>query len=69
MGGFFFLPVKKFWIQKIFAIAMLEILVDCSVACNQYTSHLMRPNGIMNHIWYKHTIMLPSIWHETRYHT
>ena len=50
MGGFFFLPVKKFWIQKIFAIAMLEILVDCSAASNQYTSSLMQPSGIVNHM-------------------
>ena len=43
-------PVQKFRIQKIFAIAMLEILVDCSAASNQYTSYLMQPNGIVNHM-------------------
>jgi len=49
-------PVQKFQIQKIFPIAVIEIHVDCSAASNQYTSYLMQPNGIVNHMPTTHLV-------------
>jgi hypothetical protein len=53
---------------------MLEIPVDCFAASNQYTSQISCSlmdlwNTCPPPIWYKHTVMLLSVWHETYNHT